>query len=88
MRKNGENRLSAVAESLKMKKNAFRPRPKNEKRRKRCFGHGRKMKNEENGVSGTTEESKTTKAAFRPWPKLKNRWRLHFQPLGSRKLAV
>ena len=39
--KNDKNSVSAMAESLKMEKTTFRPRPKNEKRRKLHFGHGR-----------------------------------------------
>ena len=39
--KNGENCISAMAESLKMEKNAFRPRPKSKKQQKKHFGRGR-----------------------------------------------
>ena len=64
MRKNGENRLSAVAESLKMKKNAFRPWPKSKKRRKRCFGHGRRVENNKSSISAMAETEKSLEIAF------------------------
>ena len=53
-----------MAESLKMKKTAFRPRPKNEKRRKRCFGHGRRVENNKSSVSAVTETEKSLEIAF------------------------
>ena len=64
MRKNGENRLSAVAESLKMKKNAFRPWPKSKKRRKQRFGHDRRVENNKSSISAVTETEKSLEIAF------------------------
>ena len=64
MRKNGENRLSAVAEEQKTTKTAFRPWPKNEKRRKRCFGHGRRVENNKSNISAVTETEKSLEIAF------------------------
>ena len=73
-----------MAESKKMEKNAFRPRPKNEKRRKLHFGHGRKLKNEKNCVSATAEIEKTLKITFpTPW-KQKNTLKSAFSPYGKR----
>ena len=91
-----------MAESKKMEKNAFRPRPKNEKRRKLHFGHGRKLKNEKNCVSATAETEKTLritfptpwkrknslKTAFSPYEKRKNTLKTTFSPYGKRKNSL
>ena len=70
-------------ESEKTLKIGFPPRPKNEKRRKLHFGHGRKLKNEKNCVSATAEIEKTLKITFpTPW-KQKNTLKTAFSPYGK-----
>ena len=70
-------------ESEKTLKIGFPPRPKNEKRRKLHFGHGRKLKNEKNCVSATAEIEKTLKITFpTPW-KHKNSLKMAFSPYGK-----
>ena len=70
-------------ESEKTLKIGFPPRPKNEKRRKLHFGHGRKLKNEKKCVSATAEIEKTLKITFpTPW-KQKNTLKTAFSPYGK-----
>ena len=72
-------------ESEKTLKIGFPPRPKNEKRRKLHFGHGRKLKNEKNCVSATAEIEKTLKITFpTPW-KWKKCLKTAFQPLTGKQ---
>ena len=69
-------------------KTAFPPRPKNEKRRKLHFGHGRKLKNEKNCVSATAEIEKTLKITFpTPW-KQKKCLKTAFPPYGKHKNSL
>jgi len=60
-----------MAESEKIEKIDFRPRPKSKKQQKQRFGRSRKLKNEKRCVSAMAEKRKTAKTAFRPRPKLK-----------------
>ena len=42
----------------------FRPWPKSKKRRKRCFGHGRRVENNKSSISAVTETEKSLEIAF------------------------
>ena len=66
-------------------KTAFRPRPKDRKRQKLHFGHGRKIENSKNCVSGHPDGLKTAKTAFPNFGKVKNTRKLRFPTLGKPK---
>ncbi|MGP1480526.1 MAG: hypothetical protein ACTTJL_02345 [Hoylesella enoeca] len=64
--KNWKNGASAVAESSKIRKTAFRPWPTSEKLEKWGFGRGRKLQNSENSVSAMADKQKTLKTTRHP----------------------